>query len=153
MTTQNPTPAAVRAVADRFEALAAKESTRVDMTEIYVKRKDIGICGCHAGLYAVARRKGDVRWRDRIAWIDLHLNLFIVGYKCLADDMGFSGSDDLCFWASLNPDIWGNLCGQEMLAHEQAFAHTPAMPPMTAADLAAHWHGVADRLEASQSGD
>ena len=68
------------------------------------------------------------------------------GRVLLANALGLR-QNDLAGWAHLNPDIWGNKNGAGvMFLGTESFNRAGEV--LTLIDIADHWAGVADRLEA-----
>lgn len=171
----HPTSEQARKVAEIFEHLARNEPGRVSMSRGFVGKGKCGTIACHAGWYLMhAHNEGRTvgsRFRELFGWDHLgedriskilHLGFpdplgstlasWSDGSEMMANDLGFDSTFNLVRWAELNPEIWGNEFGKIMFESEFAFGMDPGEQP-TLAEIASHWHRVADRLEALEVKD
>ena len=128
-----------RAVAETFDRILADPS--YDGHHVIMSQANVTVeCGttaCHAGWYELARAPAGTEIKS-LFWTD--------GADQMARDLGFEYREDLTEWARDNPDVWGNEYGYGMFQLNLAFGDGP----ITLADIAEHWHGVANRLEARE---
>lgn len=132
-------------MAERFLNLFKMyENPPVEFSETKVCAQD-NLCGtaaCHAG-WALVALKPDAGVRA-----DEGLYEFTDGRAELGVYLGFSGGGAFALWAYENPDLWGSKWGGCMfgMTGYRAFGRTDQDPPMTLADIAAWYLGVAERL-------
>lgn len=158
MKLQNPTPEAIRAVADTLDAAAAAEKEagrdlRIRMWAGAATRTPRETACCHGGAYfllAISERQ----WgKDPIMPPDFQSRFygqaFIHGAGAMAHDLGFRDIWELTHWAFQNPDLWGNKSGDSMFTSPFAFHQTPDTISIGA--IADWWRAVADRIETADA--
>lgn len=132
-------------MAERFLNLFKMyENPQVDFCEIAVRAQD-NLCGttaCHAG-WALVALKPDAKVRAA-----KELYTYSHGKEELGRYLGFSNGFAFAHWADENPRLWGSRSGYYMfgMTGYRAFGRTDQDPPMTLADIAEWYMGVAERL-------
>lgn len=120
------------------------ENPPVEFSEARVCARDdlCGTAACHAG-WALVALKPDAKVR---AYKGLYG--FSQGANELGRYFGFYSRHSFALWAHENPDLWGSRSGYYMfgVTGYAAFGRTDQDPPMTLADIAAWYLGVAERL-------
>ena len=141
----------IRAAMVKLQAVCPKSMPIVDMAETHIRKDECGTTACFAGWYELACQvdEGTVRWTDDGCLRrckSIGAAPFRDGSGRLALDLGFKSDEALSDWALCLPEIWGNSDGDSMFSSPFAFGKQA----VTLQDIIDHWHGVADRLEATQ---
>lgn len=136
MYSEHPIPDNLRTMADRFEELADAQKV-LDFSEPRVAQ--CGTVACHGGWAAVIL----------VEDVGNSCGHFLQGAQTLAEFLrpGW-GWYDLEEWADDNPELWGNEYGVDMFNSDGYRAFGFDEPgECDLYDIAAHYRGVADRIE------
>jgi hypothetical protein len=103
----------VREQASREDAFNMNEERVYDKESEY----KCGTVHCVGGWYAVANlNRKEIKDEFNQGRVS-----FVNGAELMAQDLGFRCNYDLQNWAEVNPEIWGNEKGFEMLSKERAY--------------------------------
>ena len=148
----HPLPALVRALAGRFHRAAERDGI-IDMMHENTKTvaRD-NVCRtilCIAGHYALQAAIDRLDANSGATPCDDAGTIVVdwgAGAMMMANDLGMANDEHLMGWADAQRELWGNSEGWEMFY--QTNAYEGATTPLTLHGVAAHWEGVADRIEA-----
>ena len=153
---KHPEPENIRKVANRLLRVERKYPGEVNMgaTLIY-KTPECGTIACHAGWYALAKVEDETSLRvskaafeaPTLGYDDGKSLEFYGGVKHMAKDLGFGTTRELRAWAYNHPKLWGNHYGGKLFESAETFGKE-AGTILSVKDIAEHWLGVADRIEA-----